>query len=210
VYDVSTGTVYGPSSNSPYYQDVTSSVSSFNDIAEPGRFYHNPDNGVTAWRSSFDNQTYVIGGGQAGAQGVQGIQGIQGSTGPTGGINSRTNISGSVSLSSGQTGDLNITGYKGYCVYAITTSAAAWVRLYVNSASRTADASRNEFTDPDPDAGVIVEVITSGSETILISPAVFGYNIENPVTTNVPIAVTNKSGSSATITVILTLVQLEV
>ena len=57
---------------------------------------------------------------------------------------------------------------------------------------------------------MIVEVITNGNETILVSPGVFGYNLENPASTDVPITVTNKSGSFATITVVVTVVQLEV
>jgi hypothetical protein len=60
VYDVVTGNVYGASSESPYYQDVTDVVSPFSEISELGRFYHNPDSGTTVWRSSFDEQTYII------------------------------------------------------------------------------------------------------------------------------------------------------
>ena len=40
-------------------------------------------------------------------------------------------------------------------------------------------------------------------------PAVQGFNNESPVTTNIPVAVTNLSGSSAAITVTLTLLQAE-
>jgi hypothetical protein len=347
VYDVVTGNVYGPSAESPYYQDVTSVVSPFSDISERGRFYHNPDSGTTVWRSSFDSETYVIGGGgsnadlrvdpdydeptdrenawaaysrqsmhffidddnnetgnyfgfynntrpytdtvnstntifrinedgtvhttntiHASANGIRfpndafggsgdtasmyltassgeatqltlqmtndaddeihfrvpsingvkindytvyhtgNLQGVQGIVGT--GMASRTTVSGTTSsIASGGAADLNITGFKGYSLMAITTDRAAWVRLYVNSARRTADASRNEFTDPDPDAGVIVEVITNGAETVLISPAVFGYNYETTPTTNIPCKVTNKSGATSTVTVTLSLVQLE-
>ena len=91
----------------------------------------------------------------------------------------------------------------------IETDAAAWVRLYVSSNARTADASRTETTDPSPDAGVIAEVITTGAQTVLISPGAFGYSNETPPTTNIPCAVTNKSGSTTAITVTLTAVQLE-
>jgi hypothetical protein len=105
--------------------------------------------------------------------------------------------------------DVNITGFKGYILYKIQTSAAAWVRIYTDAASRTADASRNELTDPDPGSGVIAEVITTGAQTILISPGTFGYNNESSPTTNIPINVTNKSGGSAAITVTLTVLQVE-
>jgi hypothetical protein len=157
----------------------------------------------------------IQGTGGAGSQGVQGItgpQGIQGTSGGEGGsgMAARTTVAGTTSsLASGSTADLNITGFKGYSLMAITVSAAAWVRLYVNGASRTADASRNQYTDPNPDAGVIVEVITGDSETILISPAVFGYNYETTPTTNIPCKVTYQGEGTSTVTVTLSLVQIE-
>ena len=95
-------------------------------------------------------------------------------------------------------------------LYKITTSHAAWVRLYVSNATRTADASRAQGIDPSYDAGVIAEVITTGSQTVILAPAVFGFNDEATPTTNIPVAVTNLSGSAATITVTLTLLQAEI
>ena len=94
-------------------------------------------------------------------------------------------------------------------MYKIQTSHAAWVRLYVSAAARTADVSRAQGTDPAYDAGVVTEIITTGSSTVIMAPAVHGFNDESPVTTNIPVAVTNLSGSSATITVTLTLLQVE-
>ena len=91
----------------------------------------------------------------------------------------------------------------------LQTSAAAWVRIYTSEAARIADASRAEGVDPTPGSGVLAEVITTGAETILISPATLGFNDEAPVTTNIPVRVTNKSGTTTTITVTLTLIQLE-
>ena len=94
-------------------------------------------------------------------------------------------------------------------VMKIEVDAAAWVRIYTDTASRTADASRVETADPAPGAGVVVETITTGADIILISPAVLGFNNENPVTDVIPIAVKNKSGTAQAITVTLTLLQLE-
>ena len=54
--------------------------------------------------------------------------------------------------------NIQITAAKTYALQKIQTSAAAWVTLYVSTAARTADASRNETTDPLPGAGVIAEV----------------------------------------------------
>ena len=127
-----------------------------------------------------------------------------------GAISTRGAVNGtSASLANGATGNVDITGFKGYALYKIETSAAAWVRLYTSDAARTADALRAEGTDPAVDAGVITEVITTGASTVIIAPGVFGFNDEASPTTTIPIAVTNKSGASAAITVTLTILQLE-
>ena len=103
----------------------------------------------------------------------------------------------------------NINGYKAYSLFKIETSAAAWVTLYCDSASRTADASRPETTDPTPGSGVIAEVITTGAETILMTPAVMGFNNDTTPGATIYAKVVNKSGSTQAITVTLTLLQLE-
>ena len=94
-------------------------------------------------------------------------------------------------------------------LYKIQTSAAAWVRIYTDAASRSADSARAEGTDPTPGSGVIAEVITTGAQTILISPGAIGFNNESSPTTAIELAVTNKSGGTTTITVTLTAVKLE-
>lgn len=114
-------------------------------------------------------------------------------------------------ISDGASQDLDITGYKGYMLYKIEASEAAWIRVYTSSTSRTADASRTQGEDPLPSSGVIAEVITTGPETVLISPGAIGFNDENPVSENIPITVTNLSGSQLqSIAVTLTAVELEV
>ena len=125
-------------------------------------------------------------------------------------LGSRTNVAGtSASLADGASGDINITGFKGYMLYKIQTSVASWVRLYTDSASRTADNSRLEGTDPLPGAGVVAEIITTGASTILISPGALGFNNEASPTTAIPVRVTNKSGATTDVTVTLVVVQLE-
>ena len=94
-------------------------------------------------------------------------------------------------------------------MYKINTNAAAWVRFYITDAARTADASRSQGIDPSAGAGVIAEVITAGSETVILSPGVLGYNDDATPTTTIYVAVTNLSGSTRTITVTATLLQLE-
>ena len=91
----------------------------------------------------------------------------------------------------------------------IETDRAAWVRIYTDAASRTADASRAETSDPAPDAGVIAEVITTGAQTVVISPGTIGFSNEGTPDTTIPVRVTNKSGSTSTVQVVLTVLQLE-
>lgn len=124
---------------------------------------------------------------------VPSIQDLQGST---------------ASLADDVTAELNITGYKAYSLFKITTSAEAWVRVYVDDASRDADATRSEGEDPTPGSGVISEVRTSGAESILISPGIMGFNNDNPRTDTIYLSVTNRSGSSTAITVTLTALQI--
>ena len=111
-------------------------------------------------------------------------------------------------LAADGTSELNITGYKAYSLFKITTDAEAWVRVYVDDASRDADSTRSEGEDPTPGSGVISEVRTSGAESILISPGIMGFNNDSPRTDTIYLAVTNRSGASTTITVTLTALQI--
>jgi len=131
-------------------------------------------------------------------------------SGGGGSLQSRSTVGTSTTnLANGATGNITITGYKGYMLYKIQTSAASWVRIYTDSASRAADASRVEGSDPLPGSGVIAEVITTGSQTVLVSPGTIGFSNESSPSTNIEVAVTNKSGITTNITVTLTVVQLE-
>lgn len=125
-------------------------------------------------------------------------------------LQSRTSISGStISIADGASSDITLTAYKSYALLKIQTSHASWVRLYVDGASRTADSSRAEGVDPSPGAGVIAEVITTGAQTILMSPGVIGFNNDGTGATQLYVAVKNKSGSANAITVTCTVLQLE-
>lgn len=127
-----------------------------------------------------------------------------------GGSPSRGTATGtSASLANAATGNIDITGFKGYVLLKIETDRAAWVRLYTSAAARTADASRTQGTDPGPNDGVIAEAVTTGAQTVVFSPATFGFNDEGTPTTNIPVAVTNNSGATSTVQVTLTLIQME-
>lgn len=128
------------------------------------------------------------------------------------GLSSRATFSTSTSvISSGTTANVTISNaYKGYILYKIAVTTSSWVRIYTDVTSRAADASRASNTDPTPGAGIIAEVITTGSQTILISPGAYGFNNESVPTTTIPMNITNLSGSAVAITATLTVLQLEV
>ena len=129
-----------------------------------------------------------------------------------GSLASRTTKSATTaSLNAAASGDLSITAFKAYNLLKIAIDHPAWVRLYVDAASRTSDASRAEGTDPTPGSGVIAEVLTTSASggTFLMSPAVFGWNNDGTPSTTVYAKVTNKDSSARAITVTLTLIQAE-
>ena len=115
------------------------------------------------------------------------------------------------SLNAAASGDLSITAFKAYNLLKVAIDHPAWVRLYVDAASRTSDATRVEGTDPLPGSGVIAEILTTtaGASTFLMSPAVFGWNNDGTPSTTVYAKVTNKDSQARAITVTLTLIQAE-
>jgi hypothetical protein len=115
-----------------------------------------------------------------------------------------------LSLAAAATENCQVSGYKSYLLSKLVTSFPAWVRLYSDATSRSADASRTEGNDPIPGSGVIAEVITtSGGLTQLITPGVLGFNNDTTSTSTIYLAVTNKDSSSRVITVDLTILKLE-
>lgn len=138
-------------------------------------------------------------------------QTISGGGGGGGSLQTRTTATGyTLSISSGTTSTINITGFKTYLLSKVATSYPAWVRIYTDGTSRTNDSARTEGNDPTPGSGIIAEVITtSGSLTQLISPGVIGFNNDTSTVTTVYLSVTNKDTVSRAIGVTLTLLQLE-
>ena len=116
------------------------------------------------------------------------------------------------SLANNVAGNIEVTTHKSYALLKISPSIAAWVTLYVDAASRTADANRVQGADPAPDAGVIAEVVTTGANQVVkMSPGVLGWHQDagGDGVTSTFCKVVNKSGSTGTCTVSLTVVQLE-
>ena len=124
------------------------------------------------------------------------------------GLQSRTTAQVTNSLANEAIANSSITTPKTYGLMKIATSHAAWVTLYSDTASRTADASRAINADPLPGSGVLAEVITTGSQTQLITPGAICFNSAGTGTTYAKIV--NKSGTTSNVTVTLTYVTLEV
>ena len=164
--------------------------------------------GTLFWKipASFSgNYKYIctVHGGMTGTIVVEAAAGGGGS----GGLSTRTTkTTTATSLANDATSNTDIDGFPAFGLMKIQTSHAAWVRLYVDTASRTADASRLETTDPSPDAGVIAEVITTGAETVKFGPAVMGWLETGNI---IPVAIKNKSGSTNNVAVTLTVLELE-
>lgn len=101
------------------------------------------------------------------------------------------------------------TGKAGQLL-AIETDQAAWVTLYCSQNARTSDAGRLEDADPSAGSGVIAEAITTGAETVLVTPCINYFNVETSPLDELYLKVVNKSGATNTITVTLTVVATEV
>jgi hypothetical protein len=124
---------------------------------------------------------------------------------------SRTSVTATTAFIANNTlFNLDLTGFRSYALIKIQVNKASRVRVYANNVSRTFDASRAINVAPAAGSGLIAEIVTSGAATTMISPAALGYNNETVPTTTIPIAVTNLSGISTTITVTLTILQLEI
>lgn len=169
--------------------------------------------GFTGSRGDPGGYTGSAGAGFTGSQGSTGFTGSQGVgfTGSSGVLisNRTTSTVFSGSINNEATVNLSAPGFKGYLLYKIGTTAAAWVRVYTDTAARTSDASRLITTDPSANSGIIAEVITTGIQTVRLTPGAVGFNDESTPTTSIPLAITNKSGATANISVTLTIVKYE-
>ena len=125
----------------------------------------------------------------------------------TGGLQARTTASVTQTIASLGLSNTQISTPKSYALMKIQTTHAAWVTLYASTSARTSDAGRLETTDPTPGSGVLAEVITTGAQTQVITPATVCFNEAATGTTYVKIV--NKSGSTANVGVTLTYLQLE-
>ncbi len=126
------------------------------------------------------------------------------------GTQQRGNVSGSTgSISDGSSAYIDLTTGKTYVLHSVQTSDAAWVTVYTDSASRTADAGRPEATPPADNSGVLAQVVTTGAESKAVTPGNVCFNNDATPTSTTYLKVENKSGGNADITVTLTFLSLE-
>jgi len=98
---------------------------------------------------------------------------------------------------------------KSFSLQKVTVDKQCWVRIYSDTAARTADAGRSQGTDPADGSGVIAEFIAtgSGSTEFKITPAISGWLDDSE--TEVPVAIQNNSGSAGTVECIIQALKLE-
>jgi len=126
------------------------------------------------------------------------------------GLKSRISIAGTVAqLPKHVSGTLTILGFKGYALYSIAVSSAAWVTVYTSLFSRSNDRSRLITTTAPVNTGIVADIVTVIPETRYFSPAVYGYSSETIPDNNIQLRVYNNGNTTTDITVTLTLLQLE-
>lgn len=113
-------------------------------------------------------------------------------------------------ISTGATWSGTISLGYSYRILAVETSVPARVRLYDTPAHLISDDPRPIGTDPIGEHGVMMDLVTEiGNLNYNTNPAVDGYNNESPLSINIPIAITNLSGSSNAIIVTVTYIRSE-
>jgi len=131
----------------------------------------------------------------------------------SGGGSGASRVSESETTASIADGDSGSVEYatlgKSFALQKVTVNKECWVRIYSDTAARTADANRSQGTDPSDGSGVIAEFIAtaSGTTTFKITPSIMGW-LDNSET-EVPVAVQNNSGSAGTVQVTIDVLKLE-
>ncbi len=102
-------------------------------------------------------------------------------------------------LSAGASEQGTITLAWGYRIVTVQTSAPARVRLYTTAAARGADVSRAVGIDPGYNAGVVMDALTTGTTTLMLTPEITGHNLDSSSAV-IPLTVTPTGAGSVTVT----------
>ena len=114
------------------------------------------------------------------------------------------------SIADGASGNVEYaTLGKSFALQKVTVNKECWVRIYSDTAARTADAGRTQGTDPSDGSGVIAEFIatSSGNTEFKITPSIMGWL--DDAETEVPVAIQNNSGGTTTVQVTIDVLKLE-
>ena len=121
-----------------------------------------------------------------------------------------TFTTGSLATGGVQTGTIAMA--KTFGLLNVRVSQAARVRLYINAAARTADASRSNQTPPVPGTqhGVLIDLYLDTGDKFVwqMSPAQIGFNWDTTQSTSIYYSVTNLGGTG-TVQVTLTYIPME-
>ena len=90
------------------------------------------------------------------------------------GLQTRQTASQAATITGGAFANWSINMAKTVALISVTSNSPAWVVLYADTASRTADANRSRNASPAPGSGVIAEVIFTAAGTQLLTPGVLG------------------------------------
>lgn len=91
----------------------------------------------------------------------------------------------------------------------VETDVAAWVTFYTDSVSRANDSARSQVVSPSLGSGVLLEVITTGAQTIRITPAINYFNDDAVLVPNLVAKVVNISGATSVVNTTVDVVTLE-
>ncbi len=122
------------------------------------------------------------------------------------GLQVRQTVSVAGTITGGASSNSSVNMAKTVALLSIQSNSPAWVVLYADTASRTADANRNRNTSPAPGSGVLAEVIFTSAGTQLLTPGVFGFSPGGGTTYYTKIT---NDGSTGNVSVDFTYVQLE-
>ena len=130
------------------------------------------------------------------------------------GLQGRSSVSVTeYSVGSGSSVDTSFNAAKTYALLEVTATTNCWITFYTDSTSRYNDSTRTSGTDPAGGSGVIAEVFTTGSagqtETITMTPSVFGFNMDSTPSDTCYMKIENQHSAAQNITVTLTYLQLE-
>ena len=120
---------------------------------------------------------------------------------PNPGSGRATGTATAATLANAAAANLEITALGSAGMFLkVTTSHAAWVRFYADATTRAADTRTDSSVPPTRGSGVLLEVISTGAESFMVTPAVH-YFQATPTSGTMHVKVTNQSGAEADIQV---------